>query len=303
MDKFAEKGIPLTVATIDMDWHLVDDVPEDAGTTMKWVSPGWTGYTFNRKLFPDYPKFFRDLKERGLAITMNLHPHDGIRYFEDQYEDMAKANGIDPATKQPVAFDFTDLNFVKSYFDLVLHPYEEQGVDFWWIDWQQGDTSRLAGLDPLWLLNHYHTLDAGRDGRTPLILSRYSGVGAIVIRWDFPGDTIVTWSSLRYQPYLRRRPPMWGTPGGPMISAATWAAREIPNSIPAGCSTACSRLSIASIPPETSGARNPGFTGAGGEDRHKISASAPQASPLSVHGECAHRRGGYPAGYAHVLPG
>ncbi len=202
MDKFAEKGIPLTVATIDMDWHLVDDVPEDAGTTMKWVSPGWTGYTFNRKLFPDYPKFFRDLKERGLAITMNLHPHDGIRYFEDQYEDMAKANGIDPATKQPAAFDFTDLNFVKSYFDLVLHPYEEQGVDFWWIDWQQGDTSRLAGLDPLWLLNHYHTLDAGRDGRTPLILSRYSGVGAHRYPLGFSGDTIVTWSSLRYQPYF-----------------------------------------------------------------------------------------------------
>ena len=67
MDKFAERESPLTVATIDMDWHLVNDVPEDAGTTMKWVSPGWTGYTFNRKLFPD-AEVFRDLKERGLRL-------------------------------------------------------------------------------------------------------------------------------------------------------------------------------------------------------------------------------------------
>ena len=200
MDRFAQKGIPFTVATIDMDWHLVKNVPKDAGMSMKWGGPGWTGYTFERELFPDHPKFFRDLKERGMAITLNLHPHDGIRYFEEQYEDMAKANGIDPVTKEPVAFDFTDLTFVKSYFDLVLHPYEDQGVDFWWIDWQQGTKSRREGLDPLWLLNHYHTLDAGRDGRTPLILSRYSGVGAHRYPLGFSGDTIVSWSSLQYQP-------------------------------------------------------------------------------------------------------
>ncbi len=202
MDKFADKGIPLTVATIDMDWHLVKNVPKDAGTTMKWCVPGWTGYTFEKELFPDHKQFFRDLKDRGLAVTMNLHPHDGIRYFEEQYEAMAEANGIDPATKEPVAFDFTNMTFVKSYFDLVMHPYEDEGVDFWWIDWQQGKNSRLEGLDPLWLLNHYHTLDAGRDGRCALILSRYSGTGAHRYPLGFSGDTIVRWPSLKYQPYF-----------------------------------------------------------------------------------------------------
>ena len=55
---------------------------------------------------------------------------------------MAKANRIDPATKQPVAFDFTDLNFVKSYFDLVLHPYEEQG-------WISGGLTGSRGYLPV----------------------------------------------------------------------------------------------------------------------------------------------------------
>lgn len=202
MDKFKDKGIPLTVATIDMDWHLVKNVPKDATTHSKFWGRGWTGYTFDTDLFPDYKQFFRDLKERGLAITMNLHPHDGIRYFEKQYPAMAKANGIDPASKEPVEFDFTDRTFVDSYFDLVLHPYEEDGVDFWWIDWQQGRKSNRQGLDPLWLLNHYHTLDAGRDGRTPLILSRYAGCGSHRYPLGFSGDTIVRWKSLAYQPYF-----------------------------------------------------------------------------------------------------
>ena len=203
MDKFSEKQIPLTVATIDMDWHLVKDVPEEAYKLPHcFQGPGWTGYTFNKKLFPDYKQFFKDLKARGLAITMNLHPKDGVRFFEEQYADMARANGMDPTTKRTVEFDFTNMRFVRSYFDILHHPYEADGVDFWWIDWQQGTKSKLEGFDPLWALNHYHTLDSGRDGRTPLILSRYAGVGSHRYPLGFSGDTFVRWSSLKFQPYF-----------------------------------------------------------------------------------------------------
>lgn len=203
MDKFIEKEIPLTVATIDMDWHLVHNLPKDVKKEHFAIQGvGWTGYTFDKNLFPDYKQFFKDLKSRGLAITMNLHPRDGVRYFEDQYEDMARANGIDPSTKKTVPFDCTDLNFMNSYFDYLHHPYEEDGVDFWWIDWQQGTKSKLKGFDPLWALNHYHTLDSGRDVRTPLILSRYAGVGSHRYPLGFSGDTWVRWSSLKLQPYF-----------------------------------------------------------------------------------------------------
>ena len=43
--------------------------------------------------------------------------------------------------------------FREAYFEDVHHPLEDQGVDFWWIDWQQGSHGKM---DPLWLLNHYH---------------------------------------------------------------------------------------------------------------------------------------------------
>lgn len=200
MDEFAAKGLPFTVATVDMDWHIVDDVPKEFKPHNPTQCAGWTGYTFNKDLFPDHRKFLAELKKRGLAVTFNLHPRDGVRYFEEQYGDMAKACGVDPATKQTVEFDLTDPQFLLAYFDILHHPYEDEGIDFWWIDWQQGTKSKMKNADPLWLLNHYHTIDSGRNGRKPLILSRYAGVGSHRYPLGFSGDTIVSWKSLRLQP-------------------------------------------------------------------------------------------------------
>ncbi|MBO4554421.1 MAG: alpha-xylosidase [Clostridia bacterium] len=201
IDRFAAERVPLTVATIDMDWHIVKNVPKDVPKeTMQGA--GWTGYTFEKSLFPDHKAFLKGLKDRGLAVTMNLHPKDGVRYFEEQYEDMARACGIDPASKKPVEFDLTDERFLPAYFDILHHPYEDEGVDFWWIDWQQGTKSKMKGLDPLWLLNHYHFADNSRDGRRGLILSRYSGLGSHRYPLGFSGDTLVCWQSLDFQPYF-----------------------------------------------------------------------------------------------------
>lgn len=61
---------------------------------------GWTGYSWNTELFKDYKSFLNNLQNRNLKVTLNLHPADGIRHFEDMYNDVAKAVGIDPETKR-----------------------------------------------------------------------------------------------------------------------------------------------------------------------------------------------------------
>ncbi|MDU2661748.1 MAG: hypothetical protein E7C54_12650, partial [Clostridioides difficile] len=33
------------------------------------------------------------------------------------------------------------------------------------VDWQQGEDTKLEGLDPLWVLNHYHYLDNKKNGK------------------------------------------------------------------------------------------------------------------------------------------
>jgi alpha-glucosidase (family GH31 glycosyl hydrolase) len=206
--RFIDEDIPLTVATVDMDWHWTD-LNADFGTNYKgkkWVTNpctgGWTGYSWNTKLFPDYRHFLKWLQSKNLKVTLNLHPADGIRWHEDCYGNMARAMGIDPSTKAPIEFKIGDTNFVNNYFDIVHKPYEKEGVDFWWIDWQQGKKSEIKGLDPLWALNHYHYLDNAENGQIPLILSRYAGVGSHRYPLGFSGDTLITWCVLKFQPYF-----------------------------------------------------------------------------------------------------
>ena len=193
MDRFAEEELPLSVAVIDMDWHRVDSVPEEYGS-------GWTGYSWERSLFPDPEAFLADLHRRGLRVTLNVHPADGVRAFEDAYPAMAQALGRDAGSDEPIAFDPADRAFLTAYLEVLHHPLEDQGVDFWWLDWQQGQHSRIQGIDPLWLLNHFHFLDSGREGRRPLTFSRYAGPGSHRYPVGFSGDTIVSWASLHFQP-------------------------------------------------------------------------------------------------------
>lgn len=194
MDRFKNEGIPFTTSVIDMDWHRVDDVNPKYGS-------GWTGYSWNSQLFPDHCAFLRSLHERGLKATLNVHPRDGIRAYEDDYETVVKRVGIDPTTGEAAEFDLTNPDFVDAYLDM-HHRMEDEGVDFWWLDWQQGGVTRQPGLDPLWVLNHMHYLDSGRDGRWPLTFSRYAGPGSHRYPVGFSGDTIVTWESLQFQPYF-----------------------------------------------------------------------------------------------------
>jgi alpha-glucosidase (family GH31 glycosyl hydrolase) len=193
MDRFDEERVPFSVAVLDMDWHRVDSVPERYGS-------GWTGYSWERALFPDPEGFLAALHDRGLRVTLNVHPADGVRAHEDAYRAMAEALGRDSDGDEPIAFDITDRRFLEAYFDVLHHGLEEQGVDFWWLDWQQGQYSRIAGIDPLWMLNHFHFLDSGRDGRRPLTFSRYAGPGSHRYPVGFSGDSHITWASLHFQP-------------------------------------------------------------------------------------------------------
>ena len=46
--------------------------------------------------------------------------------------------GVDPDSELPVAFDPADPAFLEAYLEELHHPREAEGVDFWWLDWQQG---------------------------------------------------------------------------------------------------------------------------------------------------------------------
>ena len=191
MSTFEHHELPFSVAVIDMDWHITD--------VERRFGHGWTGYTWNRELFPDPEAFLRGLHERGLAVSLNVHPADGVRAFEDAYHRVCEMVGQEPGDELPVDFNLADPVFRRAYFEAVHHPLEAQGVDFWWIDWQQGSIAH-NGMDPLWLLNYFHTVDMARRGQRPLILSRYAGPGSHRFPVGFSGDVVSSWASLAFQP-------------------------------------------------------------------------------------------------------
>jgi alpha-glucosidase (family GH31 glycosyl hydrolase) len=111
-------------------------------------------------------------------------------------------------------FDPTDRKFLEAYFTEVHHPLEDEGVDFWWIDWQQGNFTRTEGIDPMWMLNHYHFMDSKRRLERRMTFSRFAGPGNQRYPIGFSGvsrpdtvhcdadnqDTEILWSTLSFQP-------------------------------------------------------------------------------------------------------
>ena len=190
---FGDYDIPLDVLVIDMDWHYTDG---DRG--------GWTGWSWNRTLFPEPAKFLDWLDRRGLRSTFNLHPADGVRCGEDSYAAVARDMGIDPASKQTVPWVSSDKKFIRSMFRNVLTPMERDGVDFWWLDWQQHPTDpKVEGLSNTWWLNYvfFSQMEKTRDVR-PMLYHRWGGLGNHRYQIGFSGDASISWASLDFQPYF-----------------------------------------------------------------------------------------------------
>lgn len=188
--EFNDHDVPLDVLVIDMGWHL----------------KGWTGYTWDPACFPNPEEFLAWCREQDLRVPLNLHPAQGVGKHEAAFRDVARAMGLDPDTVDNVPFNCVDRRYVEAYFKYLHHPLERQGIDFWWIDWQQGTDSGMPDLDPLTWLNYLHWTDMERnperENRRPILLSRWGGPGGHRQQIGFSGDTHCNWPSLAFQPYF-----------------------------------------------------------------------------------------------------
>ncbi len=203
IDDFHSHDVPLDVLVVDMDWHPTfavrwwENKQDASGHTV-----GWTGYSWNPTYFPDPPEFLKWVHQQDLKVTLNMHPASGVQPFETAYPEMARAMGIDPETKQFVRFDIANKKFATNYMDILHHSLEKQGVDFFWLDWQQESTTSVPGLNPTWWLNYVHFTDMEREGKRPLLFHRWGGLGNHRYQIGFSGDTYSTWPSLAFQPYF-----------------------------------------------------------------------------------------------------
>ena len=180
--------IPMDVMIFDMDWH----------------TQGWTGWTWDRTAIPDPEGLIEWMHNQGLKVSLNLHPADGVDDDEDYFTELRNDMGLD-STVKVVPWNLSDPKFYHNMFNRIIRAREKQGVDFWWLDWQQNLTSKyVKGLGETFWCNHvfYNDMRLNRPNHRPLIFHRWGGLGSHRYPIGFSGDSFTTYGTLAWQPYF-----------------------------------------------------------------------------------------------------
>jgi alpha-glucosidase (family GH31 glycosyl hydrolase) len=181
---YTDHGFPLDTIVMDMDWHLNRTPPN-----LQHKVDTWTGYTWDTRLIPDPPALLKWFHEQGLHVTLNDHPAEGVQAHEEMYTAFMKAMGADPSTGAALPFDAGDKHYLDTFYQFTHLPRDEEGVDFWWLDWQQYQKTRsIPDLDNLAVLNWYNYQRSSADGQRGQSFSRWAGWGDQRYPIAFSGD-------------------------------------------------------------------------------------------------------------------
>lgn len=192
--KYRARSIPLDVLILDMNWHTKN---------------AWGGYTVDGRLWQHPGDAFGAIKQLGVHMGANLHDDDGIGNWEATFDGACAAMGLDPSKTSKINFTMVNSTYLYDALeDTTLALVEAYGIDFWWIDWQQGGTQGGCtglGMNPTIWLNHARATDAARRGQDAraFVLARWGGLGNHRYQVGFSGDVaLVNWGNLAFQPYF-----------------------------------------------------------------------------------------------------
>ncbi len=206
MNNLSSNDIPTDVMILDMDWHW-----NGSEGSMSGGRGGWTGWSWNTNLIPDPVGLLKEMHDRNFKVALNLHPADGVNsvespeFFTAMNEDLRGKYNVNASSGKTIPWylDYTD--FTDSFFRTIIREHESEGVDFWWLDWQQHLTSPYTnGLGQTFWCNHvfYNDMAANRPDRRPVIFHRWGGLGSHRYQIGFSGDALINFPTLAFQPYF-----------------------------------------------------------------------------------------------------
>ena len=139
--EFEAQSIPLDVLITDMDWHPTcyrrtygTESEKRMDASGNW--PCWSGFSWDKKYYATPDEFLAYCKALGIHNGLNLHFQSGVQQEEDAWPAFRSAMGL-PASASFAPFDPLNQTYSAHFHTHVLAPLERQGVDFWWLDWQQ----------------------------------------------------------------------------------------------------------------------------------------------------------------------
>ena len=222
---------PLDILVMDMDWHYQDWGHEEGEPKYEYGyghaggNLGWTGYTWNRRLIPDPEGIVSYLKDKGIAVTLNDHPCDGIRDADEAYprfmaklEEGGYTEELVPTIEEKVndrekayaekgiknyRFNAGSKAYMDAFFDASNSEMEDKGATFRWLDWQQDylypNVHGMNNLTHLKWLNHLYYENSKKGGKRGMSFSRWGGFGDHKHPSYFSGDTTTNWNTLAFQ--------------------------------------------------------------------------------------------------------
>ncbi|MBQ6019218.1 MAG: DUF5110 domain-containing protein [Clostridia bacterium] len=150
IDDYRERGYPLDMLVIDTDWR-------NAGSG--------TGYTVNKKDFPNMKRFIDKAHEKGVSLIFNDHP--------------------EPTWGTKTLLDYPEVLYRNYNLKSVL----KQGLDWWWYDrnwWTtvkpvtEGLSTYATGMYAYYeITKDYYESVAGEGeyARRPAIMANVDGIG------------------------------------------------------------------------------------------------------------------------------
>lgn len=230
VDDYEKNDFPLDILVMDMDWHYQDWGHEEGEPKYEYGyghaggNLGWTGYTWNRRLIPDPDGIIKDFADRGVSVTLNDHPCDGIRDADEVYDrfmanlDRAGYTECVPTIEEKqndrerayaekgirnYRFNAGSREYMDAFFDATNHEMEDKGAAFRWLDWQQDYLyPTVHGMDNLthlkWL-NHLYYENSKKGGKRGMSFSRWGGFGDHKHPAYFSGDTHTNWNTLAFE--------------------------------------------------------------------------------------------------------
>ena len=203
MSDLQSNNIPTDVMILDMDWHWNGNA-----SSMSEGRGGWTGWSWNTNLIPDPRGLLSEMHSKHFKTALNLHPADGVNrtespsYFDQMNRDLS-GKYLNSA-KDNISWSLDYRDFTRSFFNTIIRDHESEGVDFWWLDWQQYLTSPYTNsLSETFWCNHVFFNEASKRGNLrPVIFHRWGGMGSHRYQIGFSGDANISYEALDFEPYF-----------------------------------------------------------------------------------------------------
>jgi len=186
IDTFEKKEIPLSILLLDKDWHKRKTIGK---THMK------TGFTFNSEYFKNPTAMLGYLHSKNIHLGLNINPLEGLTDVDNYYNEALKFLEKDKFGIIP--FNAFDPKFVDVYLKLFIHPLDNIGIDFFWLD--AYDEKKIVELS---LLKHYQFYDISRDyKRRSIVLAPDTKIAPHRYPVLYSGKTTVSWNTLKKVPF------------------------------------------------------------------------------------------------------